>query len=256
LVRSISDIIAKPGHINVDFADVRAIMKDRGLAVMGTGRASGQNRAAEATLHAISSPLLENMSITGAKGILFNITGGVRLSLHEIHEAASLIYQEAHEDATIIIGSVIDETLDDEVIVTIIATGFDAIVPQQATSAIDDAKASHLLAEETVRAAHELVDALKAETERAKTVSVTQPALRDDEFMRAIVQEVLREVKQTEKTEISAQPNNETQETQKSATVTVQKDEPLSASEHPIMVDINDLDVPAYLRQEAMQEQK
>lgn len=124
LVRSISDIITKPGHINVDFADVRTIMKNQGIAVMGTGRASGENRAYEAALRAISSPLLENMNITGAKGVLFNISGASSLSLHEISEAASTVYDQAHEDANIIIGSAIDENLQDEVIVTIIVTGF------------------------------------------------------------------------------------------------------------------------------------
>ena len=123
-VRGLSDIITKPGHINVDFADIRTIIKDRGLAVMGTGKASGPGRAREAALQAISSPLLENMSVVGAHGVLFNITGGKNLGLHEISEAASVVYEQAHEDANIIIGSVIDENLQDEVIVTIIATEF------------------------------------------------------------------------------------------------------------------------------------
>lgn len=131
-VRGISDIITKPGHINVDFADVRTIMKDRGLAVMGTGRATGEGRAKKAALAAISSPLLENMSVAGAHGVLFNITGGKSLGIHEISEAASVIYEQAHEDANIILGSVIDESLDDEVIVTIIATGFEEPVAVQA----------------------------------------------------------------------------------------------------------------------------
>ncbi|MDP3889438.1 MAG: cell division protein FtsZ [bacterium] len=124
-VRGISDIITRPGLINVDFADVRTIIKDRGLAVMGTGKASGQHRAKEATLQAISSPLLENMDIAGVHGVLLNITGGKNLGLHEISEAASVIYEQAHEDANIILGSVIDESLTDEVTVTIIATGFE-----------------------------------------------------------------------------------------------------------------------------------
>jgi cell division protein FtsZ len=124
-VRGISNIIAKPGHINVDYADVRVIMKDTGLAVMGTGKASGQTRAKDAAQQAISSPLLENMNIIGARGVLLNITGGNNLGLHEISEAASVVYEQAHEDANIIIGSVIDEDLNDEVIITIIATGFE-----------------------------------------------------------------------------------------------------------------------------------
>lgn len=126
-VKGIADIIAKPGHINVDFADVRAIMKDMGLAVMGTGIATGEDRAQQAALQAISSPLLENMSIAGARGVLLNITGGSNLGLHEISSAASVIYEQADKDANIIIGSVIDTSLSDEIRVTVIATGF---IPQ------------------------------------------------------------------------------------------------------------------------------
>lgn len=124
-VKSISDIITKPGHINVDFADVKTIMKDRGLAIMGTARATGQERALEATMMAISSPLLENMDMQGSKSVLLNITGSKNLSLHEISQAASIIYEQADPDAQIILGSVIDENLADEVQVTIIATGFE-----------------------------------------------------------------------------------------------------------------------------------
>ncbi|HEX4068850.1 MAG TPA: cell division protein FtsZ [Candidatus Babeliales bacterium] len=124
-VRGLSDIITRPGHINVDYADIRTIMKDRGLAVMGTGKASGNNRARTAAIQAISSPLLENMSVVGARGVLCNITGGKDLGLREISEAASVVYEQAHEDANIIIGSVIDENLRDEVVVTIIATDFE-----------------------------------------------------------------------------------------------------------------------------------
>lgn len=123
-VRGISDIITRAGHINVDFADVKEIMKDKGLAVMGTARASGEGRAKKATLQAISSPLLENMNIAGARGVLLNITGGPDLGLHEISQAASIIYEQADQDANIILGSVIDRDMKDEVSVTIIATGF------------------------------------------------------------------------------------------------------------------------------------
>jgi cell division protein FtsZ len=124
-VKGIADIIAKPGHINVDYADVRAIMKDMGLAVMGTGKASGENRAEQAALEAITSPLLENMSINGARSVLLNISGGANLGLHEINAAASVIYEQAEEQANIILGSVINPELTDEVVVTVIATGFD-----------------------------------------------------------------------------------------------------------------------------------
>ena len=124
-VKSISDIITRSGHINVDFADLRSIMKGMGLAIMGTGSATGENRAREAAYKAISSPLLENMDIKNAKGILLNITGGASLSLHEINDAASVIYDESDNNAHIILGSVIDPQLNEEVIVSVIATGFD-----------------------------------------------------------------------------------------------------------------------------------
>jgi cell division protein FtsZ len=133
-VRGISDIITRAGHINVDFADVREIMKDQGLAVMGTARATGEHRAKKAALEAISSPLLENMSIAGARGVLLNITGGSNLGLHEISQAASVIYDQADENANIILGSVIDKDAGDEVSVTVIATGFDDSCPVDARS--------------------------------------------------------------------------------------------------------------------------
>ena len=131
-VRSISEIITRAGHINVDFADVREVMKDKGLAVMGTARASGQGRAKKAALEAITSPLLENMSIAGARAVLLNITGGADLGLHEISEAASVIYEQVDEDANIILGSVIDSQMTNEVSVTIIATGFPEAVLEAA----------------------------------------------------------------------------------------------------------------------------
>jgi len=124
-IKGISEIITKSGHINVDFADVKAIMKDMGMALMGTGRAAGENRAKEAAAKAISSPLLENVSIKGARGVLINITGNTDLGLFEINEAASLVYDLVDDDANIILGSVIDPHMGDELMVTVIATGFD-----------------------------------------------------------------------------------------------------------------------------------
>jgi cell division protein FtsZ len=124
-VQGISDLMTVPGLINVDFADVRTIMASMGRALMGTGVGSGKKRATEAAETAISSPLLEDVSIEGATGILINITGGPDLTLHEVNEASSLIQQAAHEDANIIFGSVIDPNLSDEVRITVIATGFD-----------------------------------------------------------------------------------------------------------------------------------
>ncbi len=124
-VQGISDLMTVPGLINVDFADVRTIMKDMGRALMGTGIGTGKRRATEAAETAISSPLLEDVNIEGATGILINITGGPDLTLHEVNEASSLIQQAAHEDANIIFGSVIDPNLSEEVRITVIATGFD-----------------------------------------------------------------------------------------------------------------------------------
>src|SRR5215467_10927781 len=123
-VRGISDLIITPGLINLDFADVRTVMAEMGFALMGAASASGENRAVEAAQKAISSPLLEVISIQGARGVLINITGGPDLCLHEVNEAASMIQEEAHEDANIIFGSVIDETMTDEIRITVIATGF------------------------------------------------------------------------------------------------------------------------------------
>lgn len=123
-VRGISDLIITPGLINLDFADVRTVMAEMGLALMGAAAASGENRAIEAAQKAISSPLLEDISIQGARGVLINITGGPDLCLHEVNEAASMIQEEAHDEANIIFGAVIDETMTDEIRITVIATGF------------------------------------------------------------------------------------------------------------------------------------
>lgn len=122
-VKGISDIVQKTGLVNVDFADVKAIMKEMGVAIMGTGRASGNDRAKKAALDAINSPLLESVSIEGAKGVLFNITGNRDLGLHEISDASKIVYSLVNEEANIIVGSVIDESMGDEIMVTVIATG-------------------------------------------------------------------------------------------------------------------------------------
>lgn len=123
-IQGISDLIAVPGLVNLDFADVKTIMLEQGLAHMGIGRASGENRAVEAAKQAIQSPLLET-SIEGAKGVLLNITGGSNLGLFEVNEAADLIKQAVDPDANIIFGAVVDESLKDEIKITVIATGFD-----------------------------------------------------------------------------------------------------------------------------------
>jgi len=124
--KSISDLITIPGLINLDFADVKTIMSEMGMAFMGMGIASGENKALDATQKAISSPLLEDISINGARGLLINITGGKDLTLHEVNDASTLIQEEADEDANIIFGAVIDPKMEDEVRITVIATGFGA----------------------------------------------------------------------------------------------------------------------------------
>ncbi|NLO89282.1 MAG: cell division protein FtsZ [Clostridia bacterium] len=129
-VQGISDLIAVPGLINLDFADVKTIMKDTGSALMGIGRASGEKRAVEAANMAISSPLLET-SIEGAKGVLLNITGGTDLGLFEVNEAAETIAEAADPDANIIFGAVIDEGFGDEIVITVIATGFDQVAKRK-----------------------------------------------------------------------------------------------------------------------------
>ena len=122
-VKGISDLITIPGLINLDFADVRTIMSEMGMALMGTGMASGEDRATEAAQKAISSPLLEDVSISGAKGVLMNISSGLDLTIDEVQEASSLIQKEAHDDANIIWGTVLDQSAGDELRVTVIATG-------------------------------------------------------------------------------------------------------------------------------------
>ncbi len=133
-VQGISDLITVPGLINLDFADVKAIMSGMGLALMGAGRASGEHRAMEATQQAISSPLLEEATIEGAKCVLINITGGPDLTLYEVNEASSIIREAADDDANIIFGAVIDETMRDEMKITVIATGFDKDMSETGTT--------------------------------------------------------------------------------------------------------------------------
>ena len=218
-VRGISDIITRPGHINVDFADVRAIMRDRGIAVMGTGKASGEDRARKAAESAIASPLLENVSIEGAHGVLLNITGGKDLGLHEISAAASVIYDQAHEDANIILGSVIDESLDNEVIVTIIATGCKG---DQSTDQQEQVKAS-------------VLDHSEVEQQAAQVP--VQEQVVDAPAQEQLVEQEL-ESKPVEQEEHQAQGNAVAPET-------------LEMSSE---IDLNDLDVPAYLRKQAQQD--
>ena len=136
--QGISDLITKPGLINLDFADVKSVMKGMGMAFMGTGLASGENRALQAAERAISSPLLIDTSIEGAHGVLINITGGKTMTLHEVSKASDLIQSLADPDANIIFGTVIDESMKDTVKVTVIATGFDQN-PAQTLSPAEEA---------------------------------------------------------------------------------------------------------------------
>ncbi len=227
-VKGISDIITRPGHINVDFSDVRAIMKDMGLALMGTGTATGPERAQDAALQAISSPLLENMNITGAHGVLLNITGGKNLGLHEISEAASIIYEEADEDANIILGSVIDESLDDEVMVTVIATGFHGQQEKE-----DDKK---------IQVAATVLDSQEIE-EQVEQIQADQAAvLHDQDIQNA--QEELDTAAQKESVQSEADDF----------------EEKLSLEEHLAdsskSIDVNDLDEPTFLRKAVMEQHK
>ena len=123
-MQGISDLILVPGLVNLDFADVRTIMSGMGMAMMGTGVGKGEHRALDAAQKAVASPLLDDTSIEGAKGILINFTGGPDLSIHEVEEGARIVQEAAHDEANIIFGAVIDPNLGDEVRMTVIATGF------------------------------------------------------------------------------------------------------------------------------------
>jgi cell division protein FtsZ len=126
-VKGISDVVMVPGYVNVDFADVRTVMASRGRAVMGTGIGRGEGRAIDAAQKAISSPLLEDGSIKGARGVLINITGGNDLGINELNEATAIIKEEVDPGANIIFGAVINPVMSEEVMVTVIATGFDEV---------------------------------------------------------------------------------------------------------------------------------
>lgn len=145
-VQAISDIITVPGLINVDFADVKAIMQTAGSALMGVGKATGEGRAIEAARNAINSPLLET-TIDGASGVIFTVTGGPDLTLHEVQEAANVVYSSVSDDANIIFGAIIDDRLHGEVLITVIATGFD-----MAASEITPRRASQSAPRETAPA--------------------------------------------------------------------------------------------------------
>jgi cell division protein FtsZ len=135
-VQGIADLITVPGIVNLDFADVQTIMCGMGLAIMGTGMAQGEKRAVEAAHQATSSPLLEESSINGARGVLINVTGGPDMGLHEINDAVAIVRESAHDDAQIIFGAVIDERMADDLRITLIATGFQRAEPRMARGTV------------------------------------------------------------------------------------------------------------------------
>ena len=177
-VQGISDIITVPGLINLDFADVRAIMKDAGSALMGIGRASGDNRAVEAARQAISSPLLE-VNINGAQGILFNVTGSSTLSLYEVTEAAEEIRAAADPEANIIFGTSFNERLGDEVMITVIATGFDG---RRTTSRAAAGAGATSSTDGTARAPRDFLEELERQRTQLNDAGVPDaPGARPDE---------------------------------------------------------------------------
>ena len=185
-IQGISDLILVPGLINLDFADVKTIMSGMGLAMMGTGVMSGENRMIEAAKAAISSPLLEGASVQGARGVIINITGGHDMSLMEVNEASLLIQEAAHEDANIIFGAVVDPTLEGRVKVTVIATGFESVValqpmPSASQTPVDLQHYAAQLKEKTevavpVMDTNRLSIARRASLDLAATAAATAPA--------------------------------------------------------------------------------
>jgi cell division protein FtsZ len=201
-VQGISDIITVHGLVNVDFADVRTIMSEQGMALMGTGRSSGERRALEAMQAAISSPLLEDVTLDGATGLLVNITGGSNLTLREVDEAVSMAQSAADPDANIIFGSVVDDTLGDEVRITVIATGFQprdgdrraparpvqVQVPQAAVRAVPPPLPAEAKPKEPIRLAQQVAPATapalaatRAPAARRDTTTF-RPAENDDQY--------------------------------------------------------------------------
>ena len=177
-VQSISDLIKNTGFINLDFADVSAVMKDAGRAHMGVGRAAGKNKAEEAAKMAISSPLLET-SINGAKGVLINVTGSMDIGLEEVETAANLVQEAAHPEANIIFGAAFDDTLEDELRVTVIATGFDekeeqpAAAPAAAASSKPFTSAGARVEEQRAAGAAQFAAPAPAQEPEAEKVAVS-----------------------------------------------------------------------------------
>ncbi len=184
-VESISDLVKNVGFINLDFADVTTVMKDAGLAHMGIGRAAGEGKAKDAAQMAISSPLLET-SINGARGVIINITGDPDIGLEEVEEAASMVQQAANPEANIIFGATIDETLEDEIRITVIATGFDEKPAEPAAPSPESAK-------EQGQPAEAKADEAQPKADEAAQAEATEPAKKpaanpsDDEYFKTIL---------------------------------------------------------------------
>ena len=180
-VQSISDLIKNTGFINLDFADVSAVMKDAGRAHMGVGRAAGKNKAEEAAKMAISSPLLET-SINGAKGVLINVTGSMDIGLEEVETAANLVQEAAHPEANIIFGAAFDDTLEDELRVTVIATGFDEKEEQPAAPAAAASSKPFTSAGARVEEQRAAGAAQPAAPAPAPEAEAEKPAVSDDDW--------------------------------------------------------------------------
>ena len=178
-VQSISDLIKNTGFINLDFADVSAVMKDAGRAHMGVGRAAGKSKAEEAAKMAISSPLLET-SINGAKGVLINVTGSMDIGLEEVETAANLVQEAAHPEANIIFGAAFDDTLEDELRVTVIATGFDEKEEATAAPAADMSQKPFSQAGDRVKESQQA--APQGEASAAPVVEPEKAAVSDDDW--------------------------------------------------------------------------
>lgn len=221
-VRGVSDLINISGHINLDFADVRTVMLGKGMALMGTGIAEGENRAVNAAHMAISSPLLEDISIRGATGIIINITGPENLALHEISEAVSLITEEADEDAEVIFGSVFNEGDNEEVKVTVVATGF----PENKVDNIITPK-------QTLR-----------NTQTTGEIDSSEMMADDEELLEAVTEEIFGEEQAAAAEEIHEPSAQETD----SADLSLYQAKKIANEMGLKTIDEEDLEVPAFIR--------
>jgi len=197
-VKGISDLITVQGLINLDFADVKTIMSDMGMALMGTGTSSGEDRAVDAATKAVTSPLLENVSIRGATGILINVTGGPNMTLYEVNEASKLVQEEADEDANIIFGAVIDEQMGDDIRVTVIATGFNKNVrlgklPARSNASMEPIQPATTETTVVNATSHEVTD-VATSTETTKR----GPALHHERMENASLRELVNDISLTD----------------------------------------------------------